>query len=152
MNYPGTVTDKINGYLKEQTCASVCCVDEQGQPYCFSCFYVYNGNEQLLYYKSSADTQHSLILSKNPVIAGTILPDKLSKLHVRGLQFEGAVLPFNHPLAIPAGSFYHRKNPVALAIPGEVWTIQVNSIKFTDSGLGFGKKLSWSREDMLIAQ
>ncbi|MBL0181441.1 MAG: pyridoxamine 5'-phosphate oxidase family protein [Chitinophagaceae bacterium] len=143
------MTGKITDYIKEQTCASVCCVDELGQPYCFSCFYIYNSDEGLLYYKSSLSTQHSLILSKNPAVAGTILPDKLSKLHVRGLQFEGTLLPFDHPAASAAASYYHRKNPMALAIPGEVWTIQVNSVKFTDSSLGFGKKLSWSREALI---
>ncbi len=146
------MTDKINEYIKEQACASVCCVDEQGQPYCFSCFYVYNSNEQLLYYKSSANTQHALILSRNPAVAGTILPDKLSRLHVRGLQFEGILLPTDHPSAKAAASFYYRKNPGALAIAGEVWTLQINAVKFTDSSLGFGKKLNWSREDAAVAQ
>ena len=143
------MTDKITGYINEQTCANVCCIDEQGKPYCFSCFYAYNSREQLLYYKSSADTQHSLMLAKNPVVAGTILPDKLSKLHIRGLQFEGVLLPFDHPSARSAASFYHKKNPLALAMTGEVWTIQVNSMKFTDSSLGFGKKLNWKRESEL---
>ncbi len=145
------MTNKISDYIKEQTCASVCCADEQGQPYCFSCFYAFNSDEQLLYYKSSADTQHASILSKNPAVAGTILPDKLSRLHVRGLQFEGILLPTDHPSAKAAVSFYYRKYPGALAIPGEVWTMQINRAKFTDSSLGFGKKLNWSREDAAVA-
>ncbi len=143
------MTDKISDYIKEQSCANVCCVDELAKPYCFNCFYAYNADEQLLYYKSSLDTKHSGIVTIHSAIAGTILPDKLNKLQVRGLQFEGEVLPFDHPLAKTASTFYHKKNPVALAMPGEVWTIQINKLKFTDTALGFGKKLNWTRDEQL---
>ena len=140
--------DRIDKFIKKQTCASVCCVDEQHKPYCFSCFYSYDGNESLLYYKSSADTSHSAILVKNPVVAGTIMPDKLSLLQIKGIQFEGIVLPRDHPLTKNASSYYHRKHPVALTMAGEIWTIQLNTIKFTDNTAGFGTKLCWSRSEM----
>lgn len=147
-NNQSTMTDKFNSYILEQSCANVCCVDEKGEPYCFSCFYAYDSEQQLLYYKSSTDTKHSAIILKNKAVAGTILPDRLNKLLIKGLQFEGEVLSFDHPLAKAASTFYHKKNPIALAMPGEVWTIQLNSMKFTDTNLGFGKKLNWQRNDM----
>lgn len=146
-NNQSIMIEKISDYIKEQSCANVCCVDEFAKPYCFNCFYAYNAADQLLYYKSSTDTKHSGILFNNPAIAGTILPDKLNKLQVRGLQFEGEVLSFSHPLCNGASAFYHKKNPVALAMPGEVWTIQINKLKFTDTALGFGKKLLWQRNE-----
>ncbi|MBK8686062.1 MAG: hypothetical protein IPN26_14405 [Bacteroidetes bacterium] len=34
---------------------------------------------------------------------------------------------------------YLAKHPLALAIPGDIWALQVNYIKMTDSTLGFGK-------------
>ncbi|MBL0356018.1 MAG: pyridoxamine 5'-phosphate oxidase family protein [Chitinophagaceae bacterium] len=145
------MTDKINEYIKEQSCATVCCVDVTGDPYCFNCFYAYNSNERLLYYKSSGDTQHSAMILKNPAVAGTILPDKLNKLLVKGMQFEGFALPVDHPLTKHAAAFYYKKNPVAVAMPGEIWTIQINSIKLTDSSLGFGKKISWKRNEQTVA-
>lgn len=145
------MTDKINEYIKEQSCANVCCIDAENRPYCFSCFYAYNSNERLLYYKSSADTQHSMMLVKNPAVAGTILPDKLNKLHIRGMQFEGMVLSMEHPLTKTAAAFYYKKNPIAVAMPGEIWTIQINSIKLTDSSLGFGKKIAWKRSEEAVA-
>ena len=141
------MNERIEEYLKQQSCANVCCVDTRRLPYCFSCFYAYNINDRLLYYKSSLDAHHSKIILDSPEIAGTILPDKLSKLQVKGLQFEGIVLPLEHPLATNAAAFYYKKNPVAVAMPGEIWTIQINFIKFTDSRLGFGKKLTWNREE-----
>lgn len=143
------MTEKIQDFIATQTSANVCCVDELAKPYCFTCFYAYNSDEQLLYYKSSPDTKHAKLLLINPAVAGTILPDKLNKLLIKGVQFEGIALPLDHPLAKSAASFYHKKNPVALAMPGEVWTIQLEKIKFTDTSLGFGKKLNWKRNDQL---
>ena len=81
-------------------------------------------------------------------MAGTILPDKLNVLQVKGVQFEGVILPQDHPASKSASTHYYKKHPMAIAMPGDIWTIQVNSIKFTDNSLGFGKKLTWSRVEL----
>lgn len=140
------MNDKINEFIAKQTCGNLCCVDKQGNPYCFSFFYSFNSEKGLLHYKSSNDTRHSEIILSNPSVAGTILPDKLNMLQIKGIQFEGVILPNEHVLAKHASSHYHKKHPVALAMPGEIWTIQINNIKFTDNSLGFGKKILWGRE------
>jgi len=75
--------ESIVQFIQKQTCASLCCVDEQGMPWCFSCFYAFKSEESLLYFKSSADSHHSPMMKRNPFIAGTILPDKLNKLLVQ---------------------------------------------------------------------
>ncbi len=136
-------------FINDQTCASVCCVDEQGNPYCFSCFYAFNSVDGLLYFKSSPASRHSSIISKKPFIAGTIQPDKLNILQVKGIQFEGIVLKENHPFTKQASGFYYKKHPIALAMSGEIWTIQMNSIKMTDSSMGFGKKINWDRSEKI---
>ena len=142
----------IVSYLKKQTCATICSVDEEGKPWCFSCYYVFNAEEGLLYYKSSGNTRHSTLIKKNSFIAGTILPDKLNTLLVKGVQLEGVVLQADHPSAINATTWYYKKNPMARAMPGEVWTIQIYRIKMTDSTLGFGKKLTWSYSEGSVEQ
>lgn len=139
--------DPIDTYISKQTAASICCIDEKGVPYCFSCFYAYNSKDHLLYYKSSRDTRHSILLMNHSQVAGTILPDKLQKLLVKGVQFEGILLSEEDPLAQNAAAQYYLKNPMAMAIPGIVWTIRIDNIKMTDSSLGFGKKIGWQRED-----
>jgi uncharacterized protein len=137
----------ISLFLEKQTCASVCCVDEQGHPYCFSCFYVFNSGDGILFFKSSVSARHSSLLIKNSVVAGTVLPDKLNTLQVKGIQFEGELLPADHLLARKAAASYYKRNPATVMIPGEIWTIRVNHIKFTDNTLGFGTKISWQREE-----
>ncbi len=142
--------ENIIQFIKKQTCASICCVDKNGNPYCFSCFYAFNSEEGLLYFKSSSGTRHSEIISENPIIAGTILPDKLNILLVKGIQFEGVVLPENHFLCKNASANYHKKYAIALAMQGEILTIQINSIKMTDNSMGFGKKITWLRNEEVV--
>jgi hypothetical protein len=57
------------------------------------------------------------------------------------------LLEADHPLTKHAAAQYYKKNPLALAMPGEIWTIRINHIKMTDSTKGFGKKIGWSRTE-----
>lgn len=143
---------RIVQFISKQTCATVCCVAENGTPYCFNCFYVFNSQDALLYFKSSTATHHSALMMKNNSVAGTILPDKLSMLQIKGIQFDGIVLPDDHPLTRQAHGHYYKKHPTALAMPGEMWAIQLNNIKMTDNTLGFGSKLNWSRGELTHPQ
>lgn len=140
------MNETIIQFLKEQTCASICCVDETGKPYCFSCFYSFNSTAGIIYFKSSADSHHAGLMKKNPFVAGTVLPDKLNKILIKGIQFEGIVLDTQQPLVKKSLAIYLAKYPLALAIPGDIWALQINHIKMTDSTLGFGKKIRWDRD------
>lgn len=139
------INNQIAAFLKEQTCATICCTDETGNPYCFSCFYAINFSEGLLYFKSALSTNHANMMQANPMIAGTVLPDTLSKLLIKGIQFKGDVLPAGHLLTKHAAVQYYKQHPLAIAVSGEIWTIRINYIKMTDSSLGFGKKTIWER-------
>ena len=146
------MNDKILVFLKKQTAASICCVNELNDPYSFSCFYTFNSIEHLLYYKSTSSSYHSKILLQNPKVSGTIMPDKLNKLAVKGIQFDGVVLDENDPLCANAFKNYHSRFPMAIAIPGVVWTIQLNQLKMTDNIAGIFKKHSWQRESYTTNQ
>jgi uncharacterized protein YhbP (UPF0306 family) len=139
------MNENIDAFIQEHTCANIACLDANNQPYCFSCFYAVDIQEGLLYFKSSTDTNHAAFLLSNPIVAGTILPDKLNKLQVKGIQLEGIVLSFDHEQAKNAARNYYKAHPIAMAMSGEVWTIQINRIKYTDNTLGFGKKIIWER-------
>jgi uncharacterized protein len=141
------MNENIIRFLQKQTCATICCVDEKGNPYCFNCFYAFNIEKRFLYFKSSADSYHSKLIKINPMVVGAILPDKLNTVLVKGVQFEGLVLNEPGLLVKGASKFYHQKYPLALAIAGETWTIQVNKIKMTDGTKGFGKKITWNRNE-----
>ncbi len=136
---------RILDFFAGQTSASISCVNEMNEPYSFSCFYVFNANDNLLYYKSSPSSYHSIIIENKPKVSGTVMPDKLDKKAIKGIQFTGEVLSVDDKLCNEASHIYHRKFPIALAIPGVVKTIKLNEIKMTDNFLGIRKKHSWER-------
>jgi len=72
------MNEHFDGFLLENTCASFACLDSQGLPYCFTCFYAVDLKAGLLYFKSNLASNHAGFLLKNQVVAGTILPDKLN--------------------------------------------------------------------------
>ena len=143
------MNENIIPFIQQQSCATVCYTDEAGVPFCFSCYYVFNEQEVLLYFKTSADSHHSVMMKKNPRIAGTVLPDKLNKIATRGIQFRGELLDAHDTLCTDAYSNYHKKIPMALAMKGEVLTIRMDSIKMTDSTKIFGKKTTWERQESI---
>lgn len=140
-----TIVQHITQFIEQQTIASVCCMGPEGDLHCFSCYYAYHEKQQLLFFKTSDDSKHMQYLLNSPALAGTILPDKLNKLSIKGVQFNGRLLPLKHPQAKDAGKLYHRTHPIALAMKGTVYTIRLDFLKMTDNALGFGTKLVWDR-------
>jgi hypothetical protein len=118
------------------------------QPYCTPCFYAFDETDQLLVFKSNMETRHVQELLKNQMVAGSILPKKLAIGQVSGVQFTGMVKQVKQgqctdPLKLQ--ELYYRRYPIARTITGELWVISLEMAKLTDSKLGFGKKLNWSR-------
>jgi hypothetical protein len=144
-NYQACMNENIIRFIQKQTCTTLCCVDDQGNSWCFSCFYAFNSREVLLYFKSPDDTYHSTLIKKNPGVAGTILPDKLNKLSTKGIQLVGEILQQQHLLAKNAYMNYHKKYPMALALPGDMFTVRINYIKMSETLLGVIKKSLWNR-------
>jgi uncharacterized protein YhbP (UPF0306 family) len=138
--------DSIINFLQHQSVVTICCTEEDGSPYCFPCFFAFNAAQGLLYFKSSPKSYHASIIAKNPGIAGCILPDKLNVLALKGVQFEGNVLPAGHEMQRRSSVNYYSKYPQALMIPGEIYVIQLTNIKMTDGAKGFGKKITWQRQ------
>ena len=138
------MNERIVDFINHQRVATVCSVDAENKPHCFTCFYAFDAERMLIYFKSGSNAHHSQLLLKNPVVAGTIQPDKLNPLAIKGIQFTGRILDPNDELCSQADAVYHKRFPFALAMPGEVWTLQPETIKMTDNTLSFGKKLHWS--------
>lgn len=101
----------------------------------------------MLIFKSSRDTVHIQNAIENNCVSGTVLPDKLIIGKVQGIQFSGVFKEPTGEMLDEAKKIYYKKYPFALAISGELWVVKLNIIKFTDSTLGFGKKLKWESMD-----
>lgn len=136
----------IAQFIKKQKTATVCTVDAQGNPYCFSCYYAFDEENGVLIYKTHADSHHYGMMRQKYEVAGTILPNRADPVIVRGIQFEGVVTDKDDPIASHASRDYHLRFPFALAMGGEIWVIRLQHIKMTDSSKGFGTKIEWNRE------
>ena len=145
MNDNNKIDERIISFLKAHTNLTLA-VSENNQPYCANCFYSFAEKKNLLIFKSSVDTKHIIIAQKNNQVAGTITPDSLDKTRIQGVQFTGKISQAKGDNLTTAKNSYYKKYPFAIAFAGELWTIELHSIKFTDNKLGFGKKLSWRKE------
>lgn len=140
------IQQHIAHFISNQSLASVCCMGPENELHCFTCYFAYNDKLQLLLFKSSDNSLHTKFLLQNPVLAGTILPDKHNKFYSKGIQFNGRILPLSHPQANDASKFYHKKFPFALTMKGTVYSIRLDRIKMTDNTMGIGTKLIWDRK------
>ena len=134
---------EITDFIKKNKIASIACIDGNNTPYCFHSIYVFDEKNNLVFFKSSSNTHHSKLLLKNLHVAGSILPDKIDFIALKGIQFTGTILTENFPDSIKPETYYHKKIPLALAKAGHVWCIQLEMVKMTDNTIIFGKKLRW---------
>ncbi len=136
-------------FISENKIATICCLDSENRPYCFNCFYAVDLKDHLLFFKSSENTLHSHLLLENPCIAGTILPEKIEMLSIKGVQLTGMVLYPDRPDFIDGNYLYHLRFPFAKVMPGEIWCIQLINVKMTGSRNLFRKKLKWSKSAVI---
>ena len=143
------IEKEINDFINNNLLATICCSTDNA-PYCFNCMYATIEKDGYLVFKSSPDTKHTDILMHNNKVAGPILPKKFEATAIRGIQFEGIAVEDEDSLA-PATSAYYAKYPIAMAMPGKIWIVELLSIKFTDNTKGFGYKRVWSKYEETFA-
>lgn len=131
----------IQKFFEKQKIATICGVNHLNEPFVFSCFYVLQND--VLLFKSNANTGHVQSMFENKVVAGTVIQQSANTIRFSGAQFEGAFLGEAETNGISTTSYYTR-HPFAVPIPGNVYAIQITSIKFTEHALGFMKKHYWS--------
>lgn len=146
LTYPVLIADKrITDFMHTQTVCTMAVNNPDMQPVCASCFYVFDAKHGLIIFKSESSTNHISYGLANSAVGGTILPDRLVKQQIQGIQFEGELLPHANPYLLDAKKLYYLKYPFAAVMSGHIWAIKLNYIKFTDNGLGFGRKIIWER-------
>lgn len=136
---------RIWSFLSNQTVLNIA-TSINDVPYCASCFYVFDEKNKLLAFKSKKDSRHIKEVLQQKNVAGTVLPDKLKLGTVKGIQFQGKLIFPNEKTSSAIKGIYYSKFPYAMAVPGDIWIIELSFIKLTDNQLGFGKKLVWSKD------
>ena len=136
------IDKRIITFLLSQTTLTIATCSED-KPYCATCFYVYSQEDNCLIFKSSKESQHILNALANNSVAGSVLPDKLVTAQLKGIQFTGTFTDPEGEHLKKLQRIYYKKYPFAIAVPGNIWSIELKGIKYTDNTLGFGKKISW---------
>lgn len=139
------VDERIVAFVKEQTSLTFA-TSAEGRAYCAHCFYVYDETSCRFIFKSSPDTFHIRQALINPLVAGTVNPDKLQLARIRGLQFTGNFVVPEGNLYKEVSGLYHQKYPYAAVVTGDLWIIEARLLKLTDNLIGIGKKVIWKRE------
>jgi uncharacterized protein YhbP (UPF0306 family) len=140
------IQDTIKGFLIHNKVAAVCFVDEDNKPYCINCFYVFDDEKNILIFKSSTGTIHHNLIKPIACVSGTILPETLDVLKLKGIQFIGKIIDKKEVENLKLNSKYLKKYPMSLAIIGYVWAVRLDYLKLTDNTLGFGNKIIWKAD------
>lgn len=138
--------DTIKSFLEECQIASVCFVNEEHAPHCINCFYAVDSEKATIIFKSSPGTYHHTLSKEGSSIAGTILPNEVNTLKIKGVQFNGIITANDVIKSAHFNAVYYKKYPFAMAMPGYIWAVELKQIKLTDNTLVFGKKEIWERE------
>jgi hypothetical protein len=120
-------------------------VTRDRQPWCATCFYVYDDVRNLFIFTSEDDTRHirDAVETGNFRIAGAIALETKMVGKIRGIQFAGMMFKLSGEELKPARKQYLHKFPVARFSELFLWGLRPDHIKMTDNRLGFGKKLIW---------
>lgn len=112
-------------------------------PYCASCFYAYDEENQLLIFSSENHTTHIKQAVDNNKVSGTINIEVTTVAKIKGIQFKGLFINPDEKEQENFYTIYYKRFPFAKAKPAPIWAIQLTWIKMTDNTLGFGKKIVW---------
>lgn len=137
----------IIDFFKENKIASICFINKEAKPYCVNCFYVFDEENAILVFKSSYGTSHDSLVLPETTIAGTVLPDSIDVLKIKGIQLSGKILAKAEIDKFKLNSQYTKKYPLSLTMPGYIWAIKLEHIKYTNNTLGFGNKTIWNSAD-----
>lgn len=137
---------EIISFLESQEIATVCYLDAKNQPSCFSCYFAFNSFTKCIIFKTSSNATHSQLLKMNAQVSGTIHANNLSKINTKGIQFKGIAAEIEANNNNKDISIYYKKFPMAFPIPGCIWIISIEELKYTNKKLNIGNTLFWKND------
>lgn len=136
---------RINNFIHSHHCATICCINESGNPHCFNCYYAFDIEDGVLCFKSSILSKHLVLMHKKSSVAGTILADNDMGFLKRGIQFEGEASGIINSSRNRLSELYYQRYPIAKKMSGDIWLVQLNTIVMSNTSKVFGEKLYWNR-------
>ncbi len=156
---------KISDFLKKHHVATLA-TSTNNTPWVAHCFYAFMEKEMCLVFTTDTETRHGQEMTENQNVSVGIAWETKVVGQIRGAQCSGRVYkvekskgrrversdpstfrPFDSLTAAKAAkSAYLKKFPFAALMKTQLWIFVIDSIKYTDNRLGFGKKLYWERD------
>jgi len=142
------IDKKITEFINEHHVATFT-VSDGKDIWSWHALYVYLVEENLFVIASESKTKHiqMLLNGGNSVLAGAIALETETIGLIRGVQFKAEIKICNGTILNKYRLRYLKRFPYAVLVGGDLWTIKMTEIKFTDNRLGFGKKLIWKVSD-----
>lgn len=137
--------DNIIHFIERHHVVSLATLDEQGL-WCANCFYSFDSDNAGLIILSNTTTRHGKAMQAMPAISGTIAAQPESILDIQGIQFTARASLLQGQSAKQALQRYYTRHPLARLKKAEIWSLEFDSIKFTDNALRFGHKTRWQRD------
>ncbi len=138
------IDSRILKFLKRHHILNLATSDG-GQPWCCTCFYVFDVDKLRFILTSDKHTRHINEVFTNQRVAGTIALETRIIGKLQGVQFSGSIEELADKEAQIAKHLYLKRFPYAAPFIGTtpLWSIEPDHLKMTDNTLGFGKKLLW---------
>jgi uncharacterized protein YhbP (UPF0306 family) len=143
--YIKVLDKKIITFIKKHHVLTLATAIEN-KPYCCSCFYFYNEDNNEFIITSDLNTRHISEAMKQPNISGAIALETSMVGKIQGIQFTGIMTKIKGDDFIKMKTAYVKHFPVAAFSELLLWRINIDFIKFTDNRFGFGKKMIWQQE------
>jgi uncharacterized protein YhbP (UPF0306 family) len=119
------------------------------EPYCANVFYAFLEEEQLFVFSSENSTEHMKQIAHNMFVAASIFLETDVVGKTQGMQLQGMVYQPKDELKKKAKRAYMQRFPYASLIETSFWILEPIWVKLTDDRLGFGKKLTWEKDNIV---
>lgn len=139
MRCPGEIAE----FIKTNKVATVCYVKDQ-LPECFNCLYACMPDGDGIVFKSSMSSGHSSVMQEEIPVAGTIYQSSASGFDNSGVQFHGVIVTSETWRDI-AEKAYYKHYPLGLLLPGDIFVVMFDSLKYTKTTKGIKQKRKWER-------
>lgn len=140
---------QISRFLSSHHVLGLCVQGDDG-PWAASCFYALDSAAQRLIILSDRNTLHGQMMQRSPMVAGTISAQPQHVREIRGIQFTARAEWLENPDDIQAAlDIYLQRHSLARLFKSDVWSLWLETIKFTSNKYVFGQKIHWraSRAD-----
>ena len=149
---------RIIKFIKEHHVLTLA-TSKNNTPWTSHCFYAFLEDEAALVFTTDDSTRHGAEMLENSIISGGIVLETKVVGKIRGIQLTGKARKLTEEskkqssprkrgpdrMLPKARKAYLKRFPFAVLMKTSLWVLELESIKFTDNRLGFGKKLYWER-------